>query len=257
MIEVTSLIFVSVLIGLSLSILGSGGSILTVPALIYIVGQDEKMAIASSLAIVGLIALTGAFKYQKSKMIHWSIVLWFGIPSMFASYMAAGLSIYIPAMLQMIVFSVIMLLAAFFMLSKNSNVKNTNVKNSSSIKLVTNGLLVGSVTGIVGVGGGFLIVPSLVAFGRLKITHAIATSLVIIIFQSFTAFYKYYSIFLLQNKTLDWQIILMVAAIGSLGAIFGQKIATNIPQQKLKFIFGIFLLIMGVFIFIQSSRQLL
>jgi len=95
MTELFLIAFVAIFIGLSLGVLGSGGAILTVPALIYIVGQDEKLAIASSLAIVGLIAFTGAAKYQQHKMIHWPAVWQFGLPSMLGSYVAAGFSVYL------------------------------------------------------------------------------------------------------------------------------------------------------------------
>jgi len=241
---------------LSLGILGSGGAILTVPALTYIVGQDEKLAIASSLAIVGLIALTGSIKYQQNKMIHWPVVWQFGFPSMLASYFAAGFSVYLSGNQQISLFAIIMLLAAFSMFKSSTNALNQSVASDFSIRLMAIGVIVGCVSGLVGVGGGFLIVPALLAFTRINMANAVATSLVIITLQSLTGFIKYYSISVQQNLIFDWQVIFIVALVGSISSILGQRLSMNIPQQKLKKIFAIFLLIMSIFILIESTSHL-
>ncbi|MBA6287937.1 sulfite exporter TauE/SafE family protein [Colwellia sp. MB3u-4] len=246
------IIFVAILIGLSLGLLGSGGSILTVPALTYIVGQDEKTAIASSLAIVGIIAFSGAVKYQQNKMIHWPVVLQFGLPSMLFSYLAAGLSIYFSGSEQLSLFAVIMLLAAFSMLKGQVNAPDKTLSDNVVLKLVFIGAIVGSITGLVGVGGGFLIVPALLAFTRMNMVYAVATSLAIITLQSLTGFIKYFSISTQIDLKLNWQVIVIFALIGSVSSLFGQKIATNVPQEKLKKFFAIFLLIMSVSILIHS-----
>jgi uncharacterized membrane protein YfcA len=253
MTELIIIAFVAILIGLSLGLLGSGGAILTVPALTYIIGQDEKVAIASSLAIVGLIAFTGSVKYQHSKMIHWPIVWQFGFPSMLASYVAAGFSVYLSGTQQISLFAIIMLLAAFSMFKNKVNEPLQPVPSSFSIKLLVIGGIVGCVSGLVGVGGGFLIVPALLAFTRVNMANAVATSLVIITLQSLTGFIKYYSISTQGHLTFDWQVILIVALVGSISSIFGQQLSTNISQQKLKKVFAIFLLVMSVFILIKSS----
>ncbi|MBA6224809.1 sulfite exporter TauE/SafE family protein [Colwellia sp. MB02u-18] len=248
------IIFVAILIGLSLGLLGSGGSILTVPALTYIVGQDEKTAIASSLAIVGIIAFSGAVKFQQNKMIHWPVVLQFGLPSMLFSYLAAGLSIYFSGSEQLSLFAVIMLLAAFSMLKgkANANAPDKTLSDNVVLKLVFIGAIVGSITGLVGVGGGFLIVPALLAFTRMNMVYAVATSLAIITLQSLTGFIKYFSMSTQIDLKLNWQVIVIFALIGSVSSLFGQKIATNVPQEKLKKFFAIFLLIMSVSILIHS-----
>jgi len=201
MTELILIAFVAILIGLSLGLLGSGGAILTVPALTFIVGQDEKLAIASSLAIVGLIAFTGSIKYQYSKMINWPIVWQFGLPSMLASYAAAGLSVYISGMQQLSMFAVIMLLAAFSMFKSKVNEPIQSVQFRFSIKFIFIGGIVGCISGLVGVGGGFLIVPALLAFTPINMASAVATSLVIITLQSLTGFIKYYS---LSTQGFSW-----------------------------------------------------
>lgn len=257
MIELILIAFVAILIGLSLGMLGSGGAILTVPALIYIVGQDEKVAIASSLAIVGLIAFTGAVKYQQHKMIHWPVVWQFGLPSMLGSYVAAGFSIYLSGIQQIILFAIIMMLAALSMLKKKTEVSHQPIAFSFSIRLMVIGLAVGCISGLVGVGGGFLIVPALLAFTGVKMTRAVATSLVIITLQSLTGFIKYYSIADQQALIFDWQVIAVVALVGAISSILGQKISTGISQEKLKKLFALFLLIMSVFILSKSTIDLL
>jgi uncharacterized membrane protein YfcA len=256
MIELILVTFVAVLIGLSLGLLGSGGAILTVPALIYIVGQDEKVAIASSLAIVGLIAFTGAIKYHQHKMIHWPVVWQFGLPSMLGSYVAAGLSVYLSGVQQIVIFAIIMMLAAFSMLKNKTYINPQPIAISLAIKLMFIGGAVGCISGLVGVGGGFLIVPALLTFTGVNMTKAVATSLVIITLQSFTGFIKYYLIAIQQGLSIDWQVIVVVALVGAISSILGQRISTGISQDKLKKIFALFLLIMSVFILTKSTIDL-
>ena len=257
MIELILIACVAVVIGLSLGLLGSGGAILTVPALIYIVGQDEKVAIASSLAIVGLIAFTGAVKYQQNKMIHWPVVWQFGLPSMLGSYVAAGFSVYLSGVQQIILFAVIMMLAAFSMLKNKTDVSHQTIALGFSLRLIVIGGVVGCISGLVGVGGGFLIVPALLTFTGISMTRAVATSLVIITLQSLTGFIKYYSIADQQNLAFDWQVIAVVALVGAISSLLGQKISTGISQEKLKRTFALFLLIMSVFILSKSIFDLL
>lgn len=257
MIELIFIALVAVLIGISLGLLGSGGSILTVPALIYILGQDEKVAIASSLAIVGLIALAGAIKYQQHKMIHWPVVWQFGLPSMLGSFVAAGFSVYLSGTLQLTLFAVIMILASVPMLKNKVDVSHQTVTLNFPIRLIFIGFVVGCVSGLVGVGGGFIIVPALLAFTGVSMTRAVATSLVIIMLQSFTGFIKYYSIADQQAIIFDWKVIAAVAFVGAISSVLGQKISTNLSQAKLKRLFAILLIIMSIFILSRSMANLL
>lgn len=248
----------AIFIGLSLGLLGSGGSILTVPALIYLVGQDEKMAIAGSLAIVGIIAASSVINYHLKKQIKWQVVIRFGLPSMLASYLAASLSVYLTGIMQITFFAIVMLLSAFFMI-RQPKLKTNNQpekKHNQQLKFIISGLIVGSITGLVGVGGGFLIVPSLVLLTGLAMTNAIATSLAIITLQSFTGFIKYHQLLSEQNIMLDWHVITTFSIVGIIGSLVGQKIAKKIPQHHLKRGFGIFLLIMGCFILYRSLTNL-
>ncbi|MDQ7048199.1 MAG: sulfite exporter TauE/SafE family protein [Enterobacterales bacterium] len=244
-------------IGLSLGLMGSGGSILTVPVLVYLVDQPEKIAIAGSLIIVGSIALLGALPYIKQKQVDWNTVWLFGIPGMIGTYGGAWLSTYLSGLMQLSIFAVVMLLASYFMLRPPSNLEAKSDHERHLIKIVIDGLIVGIITGIVGVGGGFLIVPALVLLGGLTMRTAIASSLVIIALKSFSGFIKYLDVLKESGLSLDWHVIWIMILVGGLGSFIGNKIANKVPQDKLKKIFGVFLIIMGIYILIKSIPKLL
>ncbi len=244
-------------IGLSLGLMGSGGSILTVPVLVYLVDQPEKVAIAGSLIIVGSIALLGSLPYMRQKLVDWNTVLLFGIPGMIGTYGGAWLSAYLTGIMQLAIFAGVMLLASYFMLRPNKNLEEQSDHQRHTFKIVADGLIVGIVTGVVGVGGGFLIVPALVLLGGLTMRVAIATSLVIIALKSFSGFVKYLDVLEQTGLSLDWQVIGVMIILGGLGSAVGNKIANKVPQDKLKKMFGIFLIIMGFYILYRSIPQLL
>lgn len=246
----------ALVIGLSLGLLGSGGSILTVPVLIYFVGQEEKIAIAGSLAIVGTIALVGAIPNIYKNLIDWRNVVLFGIPGMIGTYLGAFTTQYILGIFQLTLFAIIMLAASYKMLNAKE-VAQTNSVVRSPYKIILDGLVVGVITGIVGVGGGFLIVPALVIMGGLSMRRAVATSLVIIALKSYVGFYKYLDILAVQNLSLDWDIIYLIAGVGIVGSFLGNMIAGKLPQQKLKRFFGVFLILMAIFILIKTVPRFL
>ncbi len=245
----------AIFIGLSLGLLGSGGSILTVPVLIYLFGQEEKLAIAGSLAIVGTIALAGAAAYIKLGLIAWKTVVIFAIPSMVATYIGAFLATYLSGITQLIIFACIMFLAAIFML-RNAKYEQTQ-QNFSALKIFSSGSVVGIMTGLIGVGGGFLILPSLVLFAGLGMRQAVASSLVIIASNAYMGFVKYFMILQQGDIRLDWTIIISVSLIGIIGTIIGNYLCHKIPQQRLKKYFAYFLLLMAIFIISKEvSRSL-
>ncbi|GAW97118.1 MULTISPECIES: sulfite exporter TauE/SafE family protein [Colwellia] len=243
------IIIAALLIGLSLGVLGSGGAILTIPVLIYGLEQSEIIAITSSLVIVGTISLVTVIVNLAKKQINWSMVLLFGLPSMIATYMGAWLASYTEQSIQMLVFALVMMTAAWRM-HKAKAVANT--ANIAPVKSVFLGGLVGTLTGFVGVGGGFLIVPALMTFARLKMSAAVATSLMIISLNSVVGFLKYQQVLIDIELTLDWQVIGLISVIGSIGSLIGQKIATKLPQQKIRQLFALILLLMSSFILIQT-----
>jgi len=238
-------------IGLSLGLLGSGGSILTVPVLVYLIGQDEKLAIAGSLAIVGSIALAASLPYLKKKQIDWRIVVMFGIPGMAGTYIGAWLATWVTGLVQLALFAVVMLIASWQML-KPVVMDDTPHEPREVWKIVLDGLLVGILTGLVGVGGGFLIVPALVLLGGLSMHRAVATSLIIIAMKSFAGFWKYLDVLDKQGLVLDWNVIMIVTALGVVGSFAGSRIANHVDQDKLKKVFGLFLIVMGIYILART-----
>ena len=238
-------------IGVSLGLLGSGGSILTVPVLVYLIGQDEKLAIAGSLAIVGAIALAGSIPYLRKRQVDWRTVVLFGIPGMAGTYMGAWIATWVSGLVQLALFAVVMLLASWQML-KPVVLDDTPHEPREVWKIGLDGLLVGILTGLVGVGGGFLIVPALVLLGGLSMHRAVATSLVIIALKSFTGFWKYLDVLDQQNLVLDWNVIAIVTALGVVGTVIGSHIAKRVDQHKLRKIFGVFLIVMAVYILVRT-----
>jgi uncharacterized membrane protein YfcA len=242
----------AIAIGLSLGLLGSGGSILTVPVLVYLVGQDEKVAIAGSLFIVGSIALAGGLQFLRAGFVQWRSVVMFGIPGMIGTYLGAMLAAYVAGAMQLALFALVMIIASWFML-RPLDLASSDHRERAAWKIAADGLVVGIVTGLVGVGGGFLIVPALVLLGGLSMHHAVATSLIIIALKSFSGFWKYLDVLEQQSLELDWTTLLTVTALGIAGSVIGSKLSRRLPQDKLKRGFGWFLIVMGFYILARSA----
>ncbi len=237
----------ALLIGISLGLLGSGGSILTVPVLIYLVGEPEKVAIAESLGIVASISLVGAIPYAIRKEVDWKSVVFFGIPGMLGTYGGASLSAFISGNTQLLIFALVMILAAFLMIRK-TELKQGNTHPTKNWVLVVEGLVVGVVTGLVGVGGGFLIIPALVLVGGLDMRIAVGTSLFIIAAKSALGFYKYLDVLRAEKLNVNWELLAIFTAIGIIGSFVGGRLSRRIPQKALKRGFGYFLVVMGIYI---------
>ncbi len=248
-------------IGLTLGLLGSGGSILTVPVLVYLLGHDEKVAIAESLAIVGGIALAGMLPYAKTKQADWLTVVFFGLPGMGGTYIGAWLASFVSGSVQLALFGIVMLAAAVLMLhppkatraahkdsDTNSNNDTPAVNRGTRWRIAPEGLLVGILTGLLGVGGGFLIVPALVIVGGLPMRLAVGTSLIIIAMNSWTGFLKYLHVLGSLDAHVDWRAIAIFLLVGICGALSGSFLNHRINQRLLRRLFAGFLLIMAVFV---------
>lgn len=257
--------FLAIIVGISLGLVGSGGSILTLPILVYLLAVEPVLATAYSLFIVGVSALFGSIKNATQKTIHYQIALYFGIPSILAVY--ATRAFIVPnlpevfftinhiaitkAMGMMILFAIIMILAAFSMLKKQKI--PTVIQESGSHKLnyflvFIEGTLVGILTGLVGAGGGFLIIPALVILAKLPIKNAVATSLVIIAAKSLIGFLGDVQ----KMPDIDYMFLLFFTFLSVLGIFIGIKLSHYISGAKLKRGFGWFVLIMGFYIFIKE-----
>jgi uncharacterized protein len=264
-------------IGLTLGLLGSGGSILTVPVLVYLVGVPEKAAIAESLAIVGLIAGGGVIPFAFRRLVSWSTVLLFSLPGMVGAYMGALAATRISARVQLILFAVLMLSAAGLMLRRSvahadstphnpadptapgaSAGANAKPSNASATKqefetVIVQGFGIGVLTGLVGVGGGFLIVPALVLLVHLPMHMAVGTSLATITLNSAAGFYKHAQVLPSLHLQLDWHLILLFAALGIVGSLTGGVIARYVPHDRLRRTFGVFLVIMASFLLWKNT----
>lgn len=239
----------AIFIGLSLGILGSGGAILTVPLLIYGLGYPEKLAIASALAIVGSISATTALIGIKQKKVNWTLVWYFGGPSMLSAYMGAWASSYVSGQTQVMLLAVVMLAAAWKMF-RSFEIQTPHKTNR--LLTIMQGTGVGLLTGFVGVGGGFLIVPALVLLGGITMQQAVFTSLVVISINSGAGFIKYQSILYQNNQLLDWSTIGIISSIGIMGSFVGQYYSVALPQKKIKQAFAVFITIMAIFILCQK-----
>ena len=248
------IIISAILMGLSLGLLGSGGSILTVPLLVFIAHEPEKIAIAESLLIVGVVAIAGGITQIIKRNVDFKLVGLFGVPSMIAAYAGAYISQYVSAQLQMTLFAIIMLVASVFMLRPIKPVISTtqSKEGATNIKLMLAGSGVGVLAGLVGVGGGFLIVPALLIIARISMRRAIASSLLIIAMQSFAGFGKYAYLQATQNLTYNIPLILLVTTCALVGIFLGSWVVEKLPQERLKQVFGSMLIPLSVFILVRN-----
>lgn len=241
------------MIGATLGLLGSGGSILTVPVLVYLVGEPEKLAIAESLGIVTLISLVGAVPFALKRLIDWRSVLLFGVPGMVGAYGGAYLSQFMSGRVQLVLFAAVMLLAAAMMFWRKASAAGTRTGRHAAWKIMLEGVFIGVLTGLVGVGGGFLIVPALVLLGGLPMHTAVGTSLAIIALKSLSGFYKYIDVLNDLGLSIDWRLVFLFGGIGIAGSFAGKKCGEYVSQERLKKGFAVFLVAMGGFILLQNT----
>ncbi|WP_339728246.1 sulfite exporter TauE/SafE family protein [uncultured Gimesia sp.] len=258
----TTILIGSLLIGITLGLLGSGGSAITVPILVYLVGHGAKESIAESMAIVGLISIAAAIPYANAKQIDWRSVAYFGLPGMLGTFVGAWLGGLAAEALQLVVFGSVLLAAAFIMFHRSKGSGATQrtpdeqVHRAPIWQVGLEGIVVGTVTGFVGVGGGFLIVPALVILGKLPMRLAIGTSLVIIVINATVGFAKYEHFLLAHEMTVNWQTIMVFTSIGVIGSIIGRKINARMNQRVLRTVFAGFLVLLGGFVIFNEGSKL-
>jgi uncharacterized membrane protein YfcA len=251
--------FLALLVGISLGLVGSGGSILTVPILVYVLGFDAVTATGYSLFIVGGTALVGGVRNALQRNVNFSIVMLFGIPSLQAAYLVrafmipavpysiidiGGLLLTKPLLL-MIVFAIVMLIAAVKMI-RSAPVTEAVVGISKS-KLIASGIVTGVLAGAVGAGGGFLIIPALVFLAGMPMKKAVGTSLFIIAVQSLAGFAGD-----AVGKGIEWAFLLPFTGVAIAGIIIGSYLSRKIDGAKLKTGFGYFVLLMGTYILVKE-----
>jgi uncharacterized membrane protein YfcA len=251
----------AILIGISLGLIGGGGSILTVPVLVYLFGIDTILATAYSLFIVGSTSVVGSYAYFKKKLVDIRIATVFGIPSIIAVFLTRtfilpsipehiiniGNFLLSKSILLMLFFAVLMIVAAYRMINNKQTTIDSSQHPFSYPTIFIQGMLVGIVTGLVGAGGGFLIIPALVNLLKLPMKTAVGTSLLIISINSLAGF-----LFSLNHITIDWWFLLSIAAIAIIGILTGSYLSSKVDGKKLKPAFGWFVLLMGLYIIIKE-----
>jgi uncharacterized membrane protein YfcA len=242
-------------VGLSLGIFGSGGSILTVPVLVYLLQHGHKVAIAESLAVVGAVALFSAIPYARGRCVDWRTAVVFGLPGMAGTYLGAWIAAFVPGPVQLFVFAGVMLLAAVQMWRRvGGGDPEAQARSRSILKIGVDGVAVGVLTGFVGVGGGFLIVPALVLLAGLSMRRAVATSLVIIAVKSAAGFWKYLDV-LEQVGSVDWGTIGLFTLFGVAGSFAGKALNGRLKHATLQRGFAAFLVVMAGFILVRESAN--
>jgi uncharacterized membrane protein YfcA len=254
----------AIIIGISLGLIGGGGSILTVPVLAYLMGISPLIATSYSLFIVGISSLIGVVTFIKRRSINYLAAIIFALPSFFAVIFARSVALpLLPKQIKvntlfeiskdrllMIVFSLLMITASYFMIRVREEVpvklQNINSQNNR-IKIGLIGLIVGFLSGMVGAGGGFIIIPALVLFAGLEMKTAVGTSLLIVAFNSIIGFLSS-----LHHQALNWSFLLVFTAFSVLGIIIGSFLTNFIEGEKLKKSFGFFILVMGFFILLKE-----
>lgn len=234
----------SLLIGLSLGMLGGGGSILTTPVLVYALGVEPKEAIASSLLVVGSTSLVAMLAHAYHKNVRWRVGLIFGMAGMAGAYMGGRLASYLEARTQMLLFASMMVVAAVAMFRGRAAVEPG--QKVSEVRLVLMGLIIGLLLGAVGAGGGFAIVPALVLLGGLQMKEAVGTSLLVIAMQSFAGFAGHAS-----HVQVDLPLITVMSTTAIVGSLLGGRLTNLIPQVVLRKGFAIFVLMMAAMVFFK------
>jgi len=231
----------ALLVGVALGLLGGGGSILTVPLLAYVAGMDAKQAIATSLLVVGTTSAVAAISHARAGRVQWRTGLIFGAAGMVGAFGGGLLARYIPGSVLLIGFAVMMIATALAMLRGRKDVGPDDPHHRIPVpKVVVEGLIVGLVTGLVGAGGGFLVVPALALLGGLPMPIAVGTSLVVIAMKSFAGFAGY-----LSSVSIDWRIAGMVTAAAVVGALVGARLTALVNPDSLRKAFGWFVLVMS------------
>jgi uncharacterized membrane protein YfcA len=253
----------AIVVGISLGLIGSGGSILSVPILVYIMGVEPILATAYSLFVVGTTALFGGIQKAKQKLVDFKKVVLFGVPTILAVFITRKFIVpNIPdilfstaiftlkkSVLIMIVFAIVMIFASVRMIKP---LKNKIVNDDSKINyfsILIQGLFIGLVAGFVGAGGGFLIIPALLFFAKTPMKMAIGTSLFIVSAQSLIGFIGD----LRPGQNMNWNLLLLFTSCSIIGVFVGSFLSKKIEGEKLKTGFGWFVLVMGIYIIIKET----
>lgn len=240
----------ALLVGLSLGVLGSGGSIVMLPVLVYVAGVPAQQAVSMSLAIVGGTSIVGAYLHFRQGHYHWKATAIFSLSGVVGAFFGSMLTHLVSQQGLMLLFSGLMLAVAVAMLRGRGD--SDHKYECHVLRCVIIGGCVGVLTGFLGVGGGFLIVPALVLFAGIETNKAVGASLAIIAFNSASGIVGH-----LRHAALDWRLTLLFLAVASIGMMIGTPIATRIPEQRLRIVFAWFVLLAAVAIATMNVYDLI
>lgn len=241
-------IALAVVVGVALGVLGGGGSILTVPLFAYVAGMEPKQAIAASLLVVGVTSAVGSVSHARAGRVQWRTGLVFGAAGMAGAYVGGLLARFIPGSVLLIGFAAMMIATAVAMLRGRRTTDAAQRPAQMSVpKVIGEGWIVGVVTGLVGAGGGFLVVPALALLGGLPMPVAVGTSLIVIAMKSFAGLAGY-----LTSVQIDWTLAGLVTAAAVAGALLGSRVTGMVNPQVLRQAFGWFVLAMSSVILAQE-----
>ena len=251
----------ALVVGVSLGLLGGGGTILTVPLLVYGLSLSPKVAIATSLLIVAATAAASLLAHARAGHVRWRTGLLFGGAGMVGAYAGGGLGAYLPGRVLLVAFAAMMLATAIAMLRSRrarpvadaaaSAQAHPSPRGRALGKILAEGFVVGAVTGLVGAGGGFLVVPALALLGGLTMRDAVGTSLLVIALKSTAGFAGYAG-----HVAIDWSLAGTMSVFAIVGSLLGVRIARRVPQATLRRAFAIFVLVMGVAMVAAELLQL-
>ncbi len=240
------------LIGISLGLIGGGGSILTVPVFVYVLGFAAKPAIAMSLPVVGMTSLVGAVSHWRAGNVELRTASYFGVIAMAGSYFGARVSSVIPGTIQLLVLSAVILAAAASMMRSIEPHQVPAETETRRVRMplwraIVVGLAIGVLTGAVGIGGGFLIVPALVLMGGVPMKQAIGTSLLVIAMNSAAGFAGHHG-----TVDIPWRFLVSFTAVSVAGILVGTYLTRYLSGADLKRGFSIFLLVVGGLMLYQN-----
>jgi hypothetical protein len=230
-------------IGLSLGLLGGGGSLLTVPALVYLVGQTPQAAVTTSLAIVGANSLMGASFHRSQGTLNWKVALTFGGAGMLVAYLAAGLSKMMPETALLVAFAIVMLLVGGLMLMRAREASVETFTPRPLPVVIASGAGVGLMTGILGIGGGFLIVPALVMLVGLPMQMAVSTSLIIIAMNSLAGFLGHAG-----DGSFNMTLTAIFTLAGLVGTFTGARLNKRLSAGRVQKVFAWFVIALAIFL---------
>ncbi|MFE6288257.1 sulfite exporter TauE/SafE family protein [Streptomyces sp. NPDC057877] len=245
----TLVLVLALLVGVSLGLLGGGGSILTVPLLVYVAGMDAKEAIATSLFVVGVTSAVGMVNHARSGRVRWRTGVLFGAAGMVGAYTGGLIGGHIPDVVLLVAFAVMMIVTAAAMLRGRRGTDPGRAHSQLPVgRVLLDGAAVGLATGLVGAGGGFLVVPALALLGGLPMPVAVGTSLLVIAMKSAAGFAGY-----LSAVHINWSLTLAVTGFAVVGSLAGARLAGRVPAHVLSRLFAWFVLVMGTFVLIQQA----